>query len=46
MFPSPDEISFGCRCPDAAIVNKHVTAVLLAIGVRIDTKPLKYLCFL
>ena len=39
MFPSPDEISFKCSCPDWAYMCKHVAAVLYGIGARLDTAP-------
>lgn len=40
LFPSPREISFGCSCPDWALMCKHVAAVLYGIGVRLDEDPL------
>jgi uncharacterized Zn finger protein len=39
LFPSPQEISFGCTCPDAASMCKHVAAVLYGIGARFDSHP-------
>ncbi|MEM7604080.1 MAG: SWIM zinc finger family protein [Myxococcota bacterium] len=39
LFPSPDEIRFGCTCPDGAYVCKHVAAVFYGVGVRLDSKP-------
>jgi uncharacterized Zn finger protein len=39
LFPTPDEISFSCSCPDAAYLCKHVAAVLYGIGARLDEKP-------
>ncbi|MDI9470928.1 MAG: hypothetical protein QM296_12110 [Bacillota bacterium] len=42
LFPSPDEIRFGCSCPDWAYMCKHVGAVLYGIGARLDTDPLLF----
>lgn len=42
LFPSPDEILFGCSCPDWASMCKHVAAVLYGIGVRFDEDPLLF----
>lgn len=39
LFPSPDEIDFGCSCPDWAYMCKHVAAVMYGIGVRLDENP-------
>jgi uncharacterized Zn finger protein len=39
LFPSPNEITFSCSCPDWASMCKHVAAVLYAIGARLDEKP-------
>ena len=39
LFPSPDEISFECDCPDWAYMCKHVAAVMYGIGARLDTNP-------
>ncbi len=39
LFPSPDEIRFGCSCPDWAYMCKHVAAVLYGIGARLDLDP-------
>lgn len=39
LFPSPKEISFGCSCPDWAVMCKHVAAVMYGIGVRLDENP-------
>jgi uncharacterized Zn finger protein len=39
LFPSPQEISFECSCPDWASMCKHVAAVLYGVGARLDTKP-------
>ena len=43
LFPSPKEISFGCSCPDWAIMCKHVAAVMYGIGVRFDENPFFFL---
>ena len=42
LFPSPREISFGCSCPDWALMCKHVAAVLYGIGARFDENPLLF----
>lgn len=42
MFPSSDEIHFGCSCPDWAYMCKHVAAVLYGIGARLDKNPLLF----
>lgn len=42
LFPSPQEISFQCSCPDWALMCKHVAAVLYGIGSRFDEKPLLF----
>lgn len=39
LFPSPDQISFACSCPDWAGLCKHVAAVLYGVGIRFDEKP-------
>jgi uncharacterized Zn finger protein len=39
LFPSPGEINLACSCPDWAEMCKHVSAVLYAIGARLDEKP-------
>ena len=36
IFPSLEEMNFRCSCPDWAAMCKHVSAVLFAIGVKID----------
>jgi len=36
LFPSPQDISFSCSCPDYAVMCKHVAAVLYGIGARFD----------
>lgn len=43
LFPTMREIHFSCSCPDSARVCKHVTAVLYAIGRRLDDQPLLFL---
>lgn len=40
LFPREDELSFGCSCPDVAIMCKHIAAVLYAVGSIIDQEPL------
>ena len=42
LFPSPNEISFDCSCPDWALMCKHVAAVLYGIGARFDRDPLLF----
>ena len=42
LFPSPQEISFNCSCPDWAIMYKHVAATLYGIGARFDENPLLF----
>jgi uncharacterized Zn finger protein len=39
LFPSPNEISFECSCPDWAGMCKHVAAVLYGVGVLLEGKP-------
>lgn len=39
LFPSPQEITFSCSCPDAASMCKHVAATLYGIGARLDAEP-------
>jgi len=39
LFPSPDEITFDCSCPDWASMCKHVAAVLYGVGARLDRTP-------
>ena len=39
LFPSPQEIRFGCTCPDWASMCKHVAATLYGIGARFDDDP-------
>jgi uncharacterized Zn finger protein len=42
IFPSPDEIRFGCSCPDWAVMCKHVAAVLYGVGARLDHDPMLF----
>lgn len=42
LFPSPKEISFGCSCPDWALMCKHVAAVLYGIGAKFDENPMLF----
>jgi len=39
LFPSPEEITLSCSCPDWAEMCKHVAAVLYGIGARLDERP-------
>ncbi len=39
LFPTPNEISFQCSCPDWALMCKHVAAVLYGVGARLDEQP-------
>lgn len=39
LFPSPNDITLECSCPDYAIMCKHVAAVMYGIGARIDHSP-------
>jgi uncharacterized Zn finger protein len=39
LFPSPNQISFSCSCPDSAAMCKHVAATLYGIGARLDAEP-------
>lgn len=39
LFPTPEEITLDCSCPDWATLCKHVAAVLYGIGVRLDEQP-------
>ncbi|PJA74988.1 hypothetical protein CO151_07785 [bacterium CG_4_9_14_3_um_filter_65_15] len=39
LFPSPQEISCDCTCPDWASMCKHVAAALYGVGVRLDAEP-------
>ena len=39
MFPSPQQISLKCNCPDYAEMCKHVAATLYGVGSRLDHRP-------
>lgn len=39
LFPSPQEISMKCSCPDSAYMCKHLAAMLYGIGARLDHSP-------
>jgi len=39
LFPSPQEITLNCSCPDWAVMCKHVAAVLYGVGARLDENP-------
>ena len=39
LFPSPEEITLSCSCPDWASMCKHVAAALYGIGARLDAQP-------
>jgi uncharacterized Zn finger protein len=39
LFPSPDQITLSCSCPDSAGMCKHLAAVLYAAGARLDEEP-------
>jgi uncharacterized Zn finger protein len=39
LFPSPEEITLSCSCPDWADMCKHVAAVLYGVGARLDERP-------
>ncbi len=39
LFPSPQDISLYCSCPDWATMCKHVAATLYGVGARIDHEP-------
>ena len=39
LFPAPPQIRLRCSCPDAAVMCKHVAAVLYGIGARLDADP-------
>jgi uncharacterized Zn finger protein len=39
MFPSPEQITMRCSCPDSATMCKHVAAVLYGVGARLDERP-------
>lgn len=39
LFPSPQEITLDCSCPDWATMCKHVAATLYGVGARLDDEP-------
>ncbi len=39
LFPSPQEITLDCSCPDWATMCKHVAAALYGVGARLDQRP-------
>jgi uncharacterized Zn finger protein len=39
LFPTPEELSFSCSCPDWASMCKHVAAALYGVGARFDASP-------
>ena len=39
LFPSRDEISLDCSCPDWAEMCKHAAAAMYGVGVRLDEDP-------
>ncbi|MGA8242067.1 MAG: hypothetical protein WB818_15955 [Desulfobacterales bacterium] len=39
LFPSPQEITLSCSCPDWATMCKHVAATLYGVGARLDHRP-------
>lgn len=39
MFPDWGQFEVHCSCPDWATMCKHVVAVLLGVGVRLDQRP-------
>jgi uncharacterized Zn finger protein len=39
LFPTPEEITLSCSCPDWADMCKHVAAALYGVGARLDEKP-------
>ncbi|MBJ7310310.1 hypothetical protein ACFOLJ_06955 [Rugamonas sp. CCM 8940] len=39
LFPTPQQISFRCSCPDSASMCKHVAATLYGVGNRFDSAP-------
>ncbi|HLQ39610.1 MAG TPA: SWIM zinc finger family protein [Tetragenococcus sp.] len=40
LFPDIEEIQFSCSCPDSAYMCKHISAVLYAVGAKLDIEPL------
>ena len=39
LFPTSQEVSLKCSCPDFAQLCKHIAAVLYGIGSRLDHSP-------
>jgi uncharacterized Zn finger protein len=39
LFPKENEVKLQCSCPDYATMCKHVAAVLLGVGHRLDSSP-------
>ena len=39
LFPSTQELTMNCSCPDGAWVCKHIAAVLYGVGARLDHEP-------
>jgi uncharacterized Zn finger protein len=42
LFPSSDEITLSCSCPDLTGMCKHVAATLYGIGARLDENPMLF----
>lgn len=40
LFPNLNEINLSCNCPDRAHMCKHISAVLYAVGAKLDLDPL------
>lgn len=40
LFPNLKEIQLDCNCPDWAHMCKHVSAILYAVGAKLDQEPL------
>ncbi|AYW46541.1 SWIM zinc finger family protein [Tetragenococcus koreensis] len=40
LFPRINEIQLNCTCPDSAKMCKHISAILYAVGARLDAEPL------
>lgn len=40
LFPNLNEINLSCNCPDWAHMCKHVSAILYAVGAKLDLDPL------
>ncbi|MCX6119678.1 MAG: SWIM zinc finger family protein [Proteobacteria bacterium] len=39
LFPTPQQITLKCSCPDYASMCKHVAAALYGVGSRLDHEP-------